>query len=194
MMRPLVPSRMIERDHLPGERINTCQIGPLAKVAALARQSRIEFRVRTGVLPGNYVFNVMGKRTIVLAKETVFASVACPMPDQLPCGRIHPATHDGLTCVRKPAPNLQSEDRNEIRRVNQCFVFTTFVIGERSFVGQSSESRDSRFHAWSNFQRSYPAGRFGVKAAGERLEKFVDHGGNAHKAKVTTSRTERGKD
>lgn len=55
----------------------------------MARQRKIIDIVRTAVLPGNHVLDVMGEFAVPLVKLAILASLSSPLTDEPPGSGIH---------------------------------------------------------------------------------------------------------
>jgi hypothetical protein len=55
----------------------------------MACQGKVLRIVRSAVLLGYYVFNVVRELAVRLGKEAVLATIPCSLPHELPRGRIH---------------------------------------------------------------------------------------------------------
>ncbi len=80
---PPLPPWVKEGHNLTLEWVNTGKIWPLFQVAAMARQGQILRIVGSPVLLGDNVFNVVGKWTVLLVEQAVFAAITGPAPDEL---------------------------------------------------------------------------------------------------------------
>ena len=85
---PFVATRMEEGDDATVDRIDARQVGALAKIAALTGERKIFSGIRPAVLAGKDVLDVVDQLAILLPKETILATVACAMPDQVASSRV----------------------------------------------------------------------------------------------------------
>ena len=66
MIRPLVASRIEERNNVIRNRIDAGEVRSFPQIAAVTSQGEIAVIVASLVLPGNYVLDVMSKGTTIL--------------------------------------------------------------------------------------------------------------------------------
>ena len=125
VLGPLVEPGMEKTGNLTCLRVNSGQVRSLVKIAAVARERQIVGVLGPGVLPRDDVLDVMRQLAMHLAQAAVFASLFGPAADQVPRG----PTHLLLDCRVKLLPSLELEDRNEVRRIDQRFIFRAFDIG-----------------------------------------------------------------
>jgi hypothetical protein len=65
---PLIAARVEKRNNFIAERVNACEVRPFSQVAAMARERQIGGFIRTTVLLGNYVFDMVSEVTLHLAE------------------------------------------------------------------------------------------------------------------------------
>ena len=89
MIGPLVLTRMKQPDDLAGQRVNSAQVRPLVKIAAMAGESKIRKFVCSAVLPRYDMFDVMRKFAVALQKPAIFTATSSTFPNVSPGFRIH---------------------------------------------------------------------------------------------------------
>jgi hypothetical protein len=65
--------------HKAGLGIDTTQIRPLAKIAAMARQCQVVDVVAATMLSGNHMLDMMQQFTMILVQPTIFAALSGPL-------------------------------------------------------------------------------------------------------------------
>lgn len=80
---------MIQWHDFTHQRIDTTQIWPLPKIAAVTSQRQISGIVGSSVLLRDNVFNVVDQLAILFMEQTVLATVLGTMADQLPNRGLH---------------------------------------------------------------------------------------------------------
>jgi hypothetical protein len=73
-------------------RVDRGQVRPFVQVTPMARQCQVVRVVSAAVLPGDYVFNVMGKLARFLREKAILATSGRPPPHELARGSIHRIT------------------------------------------------------------------------------------------------------
>jgi hypothetical protein len=87
---PALSARVEEPRPLPCHWINPCQIRPLAKIAFVARQGESAGVIRSAVLAGQYVLDVIRPEWfVVLVQATVLTAAAGSPPDQVARRGLH---------------------------------------------------------------------------------------------------------
>ena len=89
MVGPTVVTRMKQRSYLTRHWIDPCQIWPLVKIAAMARQRQIPRVVHAAMLLRNDVFNVVEQLTILLRQPAIFAPRSGPLANESSRFSIH---------------------------------------------------------------------------------------------------------
>ena len=82
MIRPQVASRIEQRNNVARNRIDAGQVRPFPQITAVTSEGQIAVIVAPLMLAGNYVLDVMSKRTTVLWKETILATVSGSRSDK----------------------------------------------------------------------------------------------------------------
>lgn len=75
-------------------RVDSGQVRPLPKIAAVARQRQILWIIGSTVLFCDNVLDVMPHFAVLLAQPTVFATLACATTDKLTRGGVHLSLND----------------------------------------------------------------------------------------------------
>ena len=74
---------MEQRRALVGEGVDTGKVWPLLQIAAMAGQCQVGRFIRTTMLFGDDVFDVVRKVAVLLSQQTVLATILSPYPDQI---------------------------------------------------------------------------------------------------------------
>ena len=85
---------------------------------------------------------------------------------------------------------FEPEDRDEVRGVDQGFVFGSLVSTELALVGAFTKHFDPRQHLWIDSERHQTPSRFRVETEAQRLQKTVESGSRVHA--LTLSQERRG--
>jgi hypothetical protein len=117
---------MKEGHDLLGQRIDSSEVWTLMEIAAVASQRQVVWIIGAAVLLGYDVFHMMDEFAVFLVQPAIFATLASPEPNEFPSDCVH------LLLNRRfqKHSGFQLEYRNEIRRVNQCLIFSAFAIVE----------------------------------------------------------------
>ena len=89
MVEPAAAPRVKQWHDFTARWIDSSQIWSLPKIAAVASQRKIPAIVRSPMLPGDDVFNVMDQLAMLLPEQAVFTTVMCAAADQLPQRGVH---------------------------------------------------------------------------------------------------------
>lgn len=111
------------------------------------------------------VLDMMPQFTVNLAQAAVFAPLARSEADEIPRGRVHRLLHYR---VELPA-GLDLEDGNEIRRVDQRFVFRTFAIAQSTLVSPFRQRIDPFLYPGVNLQIDDATRRLPIETPAQRL-------------------------
>jgi hypothetical protein len=147
----------------------------------MACQRQVVRIIRAAVLLRYDMFDMMDQLAILLVKPAVFATFGSPPPDEVPRHSIHLLLN---LRVQLP-PRFELEDRDEIRCVDQGFIFQAFVIRKGAFVSPLSERIDSFLNWCGDLQLDYPARGFHVKTATQRLQEAIQAGCSTHVPTLT---------
>jgi len=79
-----------------------------------------------------------------------------------------------LRRVGKLPAGLEFQNCDKIFGVDDRFIFRALVVSQQTFVGEFRKSIDPCLHRGGNIQCKDTAGRFGVQAAAERIEKLIE--------------------
>jgi len=82
--------------HLPGLRVDSCQVRAFVQIAAVSSQRQIIGIIGAAVLLCRDVFNMMPQATMFLVQTAIFATVAGSLPDEIPRRRIHLLLNIGI--------------------------------------------------------------------------------------------------
>jgi hypothetical protein len=150
---------MEERRNLPSLRVDSRQVRAFVQIAAVACQREIAGIVGAAVLLRRDVLDMVLQAAMFLVQPAVLTPLPGPLPDEVPHRRIHLL----LNLRGQVQPGFELEDRDEIRRVDQRFVFGAFTIAQRALVGPLSERIDSLLNRLRDLQIDDPACRCNVE-------------------------------
>jgi len=81
MIIPPVSARVEKRYHLIRGWVDACKVRSFSQVASVASQSQVGKLITPAVLLGDNMLHMMGKATVLLSKQAVFAAAVGPAPD-----------------------------------------------------------------------------------------------------------------
>lgn len=136
LLPPIAP-RVKQRDQLTGRRIDTRQIRSLSKVTAVAGQGQIVQVIRSAMLFGDDVFDVVGEFAVRLPEQTILASAARPGAGRAPVWR-RPLLLLLKAGIQMPA-GFELDDGNKVGGVDQGLILSPLILGEGSFIGTLRE-------------------------------------------------------
>jgi hypothetical protein len=176
---PLVATRVEEADDATADGIDAGEVGSLAEIAALAGEREIVASIGAAVLAGKNVLDVMDQLAVPLPKETILAAITSAVPDQVASMVVQGL---GAASAQLP-PRFALQDRNEVRGIDDGFVFGALVVGQETFVRALGECADAFLNLRGNLKLGDAARGFGVQAAAEWVEQTFERsgrGGVAH--------------
>jgi hypothetical protein len=87
VLGPAVAPGIEETRNLTTDWIQASEIRALVQIAAVAGKGKVAHVVTPAVLPGDYMFDVVDKFAMLLAKQAILATVVRSPPDEiLPAG------------------------------------------------------------------------------------------------------------
>lgn len=89
MILPVVTSGMKQLDYLFSVGIDTCNVGSLAKITAMACKCEIVSFIGAAMLFGDNVLDMVGQFGILLWQQTVLTTILRSLSDELARGGIH---------------------------------------------------------------------------------------------------------
>ena len=166
MISPNFSPRMKERDDGSACRVNPGEIRTLGSVATVAGQGEIARVIRPTMLLCDDMLNVMRESTLILSEQAVFAAISCTLHGHALVSR-HPSRRAVQSEI---ALCLHLENRNEVIRVDICFVFSSLFRCEEPLICSFSEDIDPSLNNRVDIQLTDPLRRLEIETAAKRVE------------------------
>ncbi len=173
MVRPDLQSWIEEGNHRSTDRINAAEVWTFVKVAMMASPSEVGLGSRAAVLTCDNVFAVKPKERILrLVGAAIFATIAGSVADEISNSDVQSNSLGGRS-VGQNISRLGLENRDDIRRGDQRFIFGPLLRSQRAVVGAVGQIVDLRLCVGIGAQCDKLACGLGRKRSADGIEQAI---------------------